>query len=114
MPGLDGRGPRGLGPATGGGFGYCTGYTPARNRAPTTTPARGAAGGGRRAPGTGGRGRGRMNVFYATGMPGWARNFSPADAADNSGESVEALESEARRLEGHLAKLRERIEGLRK
>ena len=28
MPGFDGRGPRGLGAMTGGGFGLCGGYSP--------------------------------------------------------------------------------------
>jgi hypothetical protein len=58
MPFGDGTGPRGMGPMTGRGMGYCAGFP---------TP-------GYMNPGYGrGGGRGRRNWFYATGMPGWVR-----------------------------------------
>src|SRR4030042_3938728 len=62
MPGFDGTGPRGQGPMTGGGRGYCV------------VPFDEAV----RQPGKGsfyarGAGRGWRNCFYATGLPGWMR-----------------------------------------
>ncbi len=63
MPGFNGTGPNGMGPMTGGGFGYCTGNA--------SRPGRGAgAFGGRRGMGRGmGRGYARANVdgYAATG-----------------------------------------------
>ncbi|OGS21207.1 MAG: hypothetical protein A3J83_05885 [Elusimicrobia bacterium RIFOXYA2_FULL_40_6] len=73
MPGFDGTGPRGLGPMTGGGRGFCA--------VPVSVGDRSFAGrmfGGRGFRGCGGRGRGHRHWFYATGLPGWARadNYS--------------------------------------
>ena len=68
MPRGDGTGPMGMGPMTGRGAGYCAGYN-----APgfaNSIPGRGFWGGGR---GFGGGGRGHRNMYYATGLPGWAR-----------------------------------------
>jgi len=63
MPGFDGTGPMGQGAMTGGGKGYCA------------MPANATGG---RPFGSGafcgrGRGRGRRNCFYATGLTGWMR-----------------------------------------
>jgi hypothetical protein len=54
MPGRDGTGPTGHGQLTGGRRGFCGDATP--------PPGRG-----------GGRGRGRRNQFYASGLTGWER-----------------------------------------
>ena len=68
MPGYDGTGPRGMGPITGGGSGYCA--VPIEK-----VQADGFAGGScmRRSRGRG-RGRGWRNLYYATGLTGWQRN----------------------------------------
>lgn len=68
MPGGDRTGPLGHGPMTGRGAGFCAGYA-----APGySTPAFG------RGRGFGGGGRGRRTMYYATGLPGWAR-FNPVN-----------------------------------
>ncbi len=66
MPGGDKTGPLGYGPMTGRGAGYCSG-----NRAPGYINA--PFGRGR---GCGG-GRGRRNMYYATGLPRWGRAAQP-------------------------------------
>ncbi|MDD2927470.1 MAG: DUF5320 domain-containing protein [Candidatus Omnitrophica bacterium] len=63
MPGFDGTGPRGQGPLTGGGRGYCAVPLSAAGKRPER--------GSFYARGKGGRGR--RNCFYATGLPGWMR-----------------------------------------
>ncbi len=68
MPRGDGTGPAGMGPMTGRAAGYCVGYV-----APGfANPIPGA---GRRLGAGSGAGRGRRyrNMYYATGLPGWAR-----------------------------------------
>lgn len=62
MPGFDGTGPRGQGPMTGGGRGYCA--IPVNNveKQPTQGMCNGR-----------GHGRGRRYCFNTTGMSGWMR-----------------------------------------
>jgi hypothetical protein len=67
MPYGDGTGPAGMGPMTGRAAGYCAGYSMPGFQNPV--PGRGAL--GRRSGGRGGRGW--RNMYYATGLPGWAR-----------------------------------------
>ncbi|MDD5196733.1 MAG: DUF5320 domain-containing protein [Candidatus Omnitrophica bacterium] len=62
MPGFDGTGPRGQGPLTGGGRGYCAVPLSAAEKQP-----------GKGSFYARGKGRGRRNCFYATGLPGWMR-----------------------------------------
>lgn len=65
MPGGDRTGPAGMGPMTGRAAGYCTGFAvPGFMNAPG---GRGFWGRG------GGRGPGRRNWFFATGLTGWQR-----------------------------------------
>ena len=64
MPRGDGTGPSGMGPMTGRAAGYCAGYEAPGYATPGF--------GGGRGYGMGG-GRGRRNMYYATGLPGWAR-----------------------------------------
>ncbi|MBU4331608.1 DUF5320 domain-containing protein [Patescibacteria group bacterium] len=64
MPRGDGTGPRGMGPMTGRGLGFCAGYLATGFE--FMNPGMGA-GLGR------GGGRGRRNMFYATGLPCWVR-----------------------------------------
>ncbi|HUX08854.1 MAG TPA: DUF5320 domain-containing protein [Acidobacteriota bacterium] len=69
MPGGDRTGPMGMGPRTGRAAGYCAGYDAPGYANPIggRWGGRGFYGGGR------GGGRGWRNRFYATGLPGWAR-----------------------------------------
>jgi hypothetical protein len=115
MPGGDRTGPAGAGPMTGRGLGYCSG-----NTAPGYAYGRGGFGGGygggfRRAPGTGGRGRGRMNMFYATGLPGYARyGYGVAPAAVTAADEAEVLRNQAAVLEQELQLVKERLGVLEK
>ena len=66
MPRGDRTGPMGMGPMTGRAAGYCAGYgVPGY-----LNPVYGRGGMGY---GAWGRGRGRRNWYYATGLPGWQR-----------------------------------------
>ena len=62
MPAGDGTGPMGMGPMTGGGRGFCVALVSDIRPRPL----------GRRFFGRGG-GRGHRNMYYTTGLPGWAR-----------------------------------------
>jgi len=76
MPAGDGTGPRGMGPMTGRGAGYCAGSVTPGYASPV--PGRGFGMGGGRGGGRGGGWRWR-NQYYATGLPGWARfGYAPA------------------------------------
>ena len=73
MPARNGTGPMGMGPMAGRGMGVCA----AGVVAPASinmTPGRGfGMGCGRGFRGRGAGGRGWRNMFYATGLPAWAR-----------------------------------------
>ena len=89
MPAGDGTGPVGMGPMTGRGAGYCSGYAAPGYDAPGWAnwgPGRrfaGRGGRGMRAGRGGGYGAGRgggyrwRHWYYATGTPGWARWGAP-------------------------------------
>ena len=70
MPAGDGTGPRGMGPMTGRGAGFCAGYDTPGYVNPVPGRGFGAWGAG---GGAYGGGRGRRNMYYATGQPGWVR-----------------------------------------
>jgi hypothetical protein len=105
MPGGDRTGPRGRGPLTGGGFGYCGGSSDPRRfpRVDFGFP-----------PGGFGRGRGRRNSFWATGLPGWQRRgrWNPSDRLPDSATEKRELQREAEELEAELVRLRGRIQEL--
>ncbi len=124
MPGGDRTGPTGMGPMTGRGAGYCSGY-------PNPGYAGFAFGRGFGA-GFGG-GRGRRNRFYATGLTGWQRTAygypvygggMPYNAPYFQGTSAQytaglpkegelnALKGQAEYLEDSLENIKKRIEEL--
>ncbi len=65
MPRGDRTGPLGNGPMTGRGAGYCSGSGVPGYMSATIGCGRGFGGGS----------RGRRNMFYATGLPFWARGY---------------------------------------
>jgi len=109
MPAGDGTGPRGMGPMTGRGAGYCAGYgVPGYANA---IPGRGFGMGWGR--GRGG-GWGRRNWYYATGQPGWARfGYAPAwGASPVYGPYAPTGEQQAEVLRAQAEWLNEQLEAL--
>jgi hypothetical protein len=122
MPAGDGTGPSGMGPMTGRGAGYCAGYgTPGyANSMPGWGSGRGRGRGG------GGR-RGWRNMYYATGLPGWARYgyapawgappaaaYGPYGAPPTPEQETEFLRSQAEMLKEELDAISQRIAELEK
>jgi hypothetical protein len=113
MPRGDRTGPAGMGPRTGRGMGYCSGYaTPGY-----VNPGPGLG------LGRGGGGRGWRNMYYATGLPGWARagwapgwgqppvapyGFAPGITAAAGGEA-EVLKAQAEYFERALGEIKTRL-----
>lgn len=125
MPARDGTGPRGMGPMTGRGMGFCG---PGADR-----PGGGyglgygyGRGGGFRGGGFGrcawpggGRGRGWRNMYYATGVPGWGRGwmhpgFGPYAGGWSEADDLEALKGYAANLEEALRNVQTRVSELEK
>jgi hypothetical protein len=112
MPGFDGTGPRGMGPRTGGGFGFCgagVGPSPA-GYAPGVVYGVGRGGipwgGGRGRAFGGGRGRWwRAGLQYGA-SPYWAAARYPAAAP---ADEKAFLENELAYLEQQLAAVRSRL-----
>ncbi|BAF58764.1 MAG: DUF5320 domain-containing protein [Pelotomaculum sp.] len=103
MPGFDGTGPRGMGPMTGRGRGYCMSYIDANAGFFCGF----------------GRGRGWRNRYYATGLPWWARRPAgniPAGAvyAPPAGgeQELNFLKEQAIYLENALEQVKARIKDL--
>ena len=101
MPEMDGSGPMGYGPMTGGRRGSCVGATADIGFG---TNAGGGAGMGRS---RGSGGRGRRNQFYATGLTGWQR----AEQADSRALAC-AWPDPFARLESRLGEIVERLDRL--
>jgi hypothetical protein len=122
MPGGDRTGPRGMGPMTGRGAGYCADYDAPGFANPV--PGRGYGRGwgrGRGRPwgyGWGGGGRGWRHRFYASGRPGWARyGYAPEPAWDvppslTKEQELEGLRQEAEWLKGQLDAISQRIKDI--
>jgi hypothetical protein len=112
MPGFDGTGPRGQGPMTGWGRGYCAM----------------SSSGGMRRPFFGwgfwgrGGGRGLRHWHWRTGFPGWARadyaypasGVSPNRPGLAPNEEMDMLKQEAELLKAQLEDIQSRIETLEK
>ncbi len=106
MPRGDATGPIGMGRMTGRGAGYCAGFA-----APGCANPVGFAGG---FGGCFGRGRGFRRMFYATGMPGWARYGYPANTGTNAAAFDEKafLSNQAEFLENQLQQVKKRLSSL--
>jgi hypothetical protein len=110
MPRGDRTGPRGSGPRTGRGAGYCSGSGAPGYANPG--PGRGFGMGGGR--GFGGGGRGWRNMFFATGLPGWPR-FGPFGAPYQNPDpenEKQALKNQADTLQSQLEWIRKRLEDI--
>jgi len=102
MPGFDRTGPRGMGPMTGGGRGFCA-YPGGAGRPPA---------GGRAFFGRGG-GRGWRNWYHATGLTRWQRQgFGMPFGQYAAEDEKQALKNEADFLRTQLQALEERISAL--
>jgi hypothetical protein len=100
MPRGDRLGPMGAGPMSGRGAGWCAGYAAPgfANAAPGRMMGMGYPGGG----------RGWRNLYYATGLPGWARaGYAPP--APMPEVELSALKAQAEWLGARLAGIDERI-----
>ena len=107
MPGGDRTGPMEMGPMTGRGAGYCAGYTsPGFNNDPAWGRSFGA--------GFGRGGRGRRNMFYATGQPGWMRSGGYAMPYQKPDPEIEkqALKSQAEALQSNIDLIKKRLSEL--
>lgn len=115
VPRGDRTGPRGLGPMTGRAAGYCAGYPVPGYM----NPGFGGFGFG------GGRGRGWRHMYWATGLPGWARAGYPRSVPPAYGaygwqppgsidakEETEFLKEQAKLLRRQLQDIEERMEEL--
>lgn len=109
MPRGDGTGPMGMGPMTGRGMGYCAGYA-----APGFVNSGFGMGLGM------GRGRGFRRMYYATGLPGWARYGAyPYGSVPNAYQmpdvdEKEVLQKQAEFLEKQLGEVREQLKSFEK
>ncbi len=111
MPRGDGTGPMGLGPMTGRAAGFCAGYSVPGYM--NTISGRGYFG----------RGRGRRNWYYATGLPGWQRASMGMPAFGGAypyapeitpKQEADILKNEADFLKKQLEDIQGRIETLEK
>lgn len=115
MPGGDRTGPRGAGPITGRGAGYCAGYAIPGYMNPV-------GGGFGRGFGHGrGGGRGFRHWYYATGLPGWARdNWAMGSVLPDRyahgvpvrHDELEILKSQAKYFEDALEDIKQRMQEL--
>lgn len=104
MPGYDGTGPRGMGPMTGRGLGYCA--------VPGAARGFGVGRGGwfRRPFGAFGWGRGAGIGRVGYGWGGW--DAPPSVPPRTKEQELEALRQQARLIEEDLEGIRQRIDEL--
>ena len=106
MPRGDRTGPNGMGPMTGRAAGFCAGLEAPGFANPIAGRGQGQGFGG----GFGGRGgRGRRNMFYATGMPGWMRDGSAVAPVQNVQAETQALQQQATMLQEQLDAITRRL-----
>ena len=103
MPGGDRTGPAGMGPMTGRGAGFCAGFAMPGYANPVGGRGFVAWGCG------GGRGRGRRNRFFATGLPGWMRGGWGVTGTPAASEA-DALKQQAELLQDSLTQINKRLE----
>jgi len=111
MPGYDGTGPRGMGPMTGGGRGYCavpgTATRFGLRRGLGLGFGRGAWGGRGYGRGRGyGQGRYAYGGYYDPAVRGMPAFDDPASVADDR----DALQEQLAAIEDHLAQIRARLQ----
>jgi len=105
MPGFDGTGPRGQGSMTGAGSGYCA--MPVGEEWEKFVVS-----------GYRGRGRGRRNCFYASGLPGWMRAKSDMRSFGRLGrnlskeDELSMLKIQEERLNSELGAVKLRVKEL--
>jgi hypothetical protein len=105
MPGFNGTGPRGMGPMTGGGRGFCSPWGIGRAYGVGRSGAFRGLGGGFRA-GFAGRGMGA----YRGNMPPWGAYTSPTyETSSPSASDLSGLKEQARMMEQQLNEIRQRI-----
>ena len=122
MPGGDRTGPMGAGPMTGRGAGYCAGFSMPGYANPMYVGGMGYGRGRGMGYGRGmGGGRGWRNMYYATGVPGWARGYGaaapgypqePQVAEVSAKDEIAYLRQEAKHLNQTLADINKRMEEL--
>jgi len=105
MPRGDRTGPMGMGPRSGRGMGFCSGY--------------GMPGFMNRPMGAGfgagyGGGRGWRHWFYATGIPGWMRfgGWQTAQTVPDPSAEKQALKTQAEFLKSELERINTRLDDL--
>ncbi len=118
MPRGDKTGPIGMGAMSGRAAGYCAGFgmpgyaNPALGRGFGMGFGRGRGFGGR-----GGGGRGWRHMFYATGLPGWARfggyaapyGYPAPDQKPDPEMEKQALNDQAEALQSELDFIKKRL-----
>jgi hypothetical protein len=120
MPKGDRTGPMGMGSMTGRAAGYCAGYEMPGYANPIS--GRGFGAGFNRGRGGGisgfGGGRGRRNMFYATGLPGYIRFGGAGAPIVNLSINPEAAKQElinrAEYMQKELEAIRKRIDEIEK
>lgn len=113
MPRGDRTGPDGSGSMTGRALGFCAGFS-----APgflNNSAGRAFLGRGRSFSGGG---RGRRNMYYATGTPGWARYNNDYSSTPVSNitpeEEIDMLNAQAQNMKENIDAINDRIKRLQK
>ncbi|MGB4146644.1 MAG: DUF5320 domain-containing protein [Acetomicrobium sp.] len=121
MPRGDRTGPAGMGAMTGRAAGYCAGYPVPGYMNPYWCRGAGFRGGLRRGWGAGfGRGRGWRRMYYANGLPGWARAYYPyyhgwmAPYPEEIPQDVAAAEEETAFLKQQAELLKSELKAIEK